>query len=335
MDSEQSSGIRDVSDGGRGQETLSMRSSSRQRTGPGEAGAPAARQKMSNGGELPTLRGEETAVPPEAISYKPAPEEIYKPIGNGAFVRLIFGDLPLTPYEVAEAAKVKEALKNEPNMFVGTVFSDDRYLIRFLQGNDWDIEKCIVDMRRHLIWRSTHLPVPVATVLPLLPKGYCYVFGRDKCLRPIFIIRCKEFVNADPNAVLPVVLVWMETMIHKLLVKNKVEQWRVIIDLDQCSAFSTPMAILKEIADTLTRNYRGRLSQMLIINSGFVFWGLWQLISVVLPERTKQKIALYTSNFQADLFSHVNRNQVEERYGGSCSNVTDFDSISMPPGPFS
>ncbi|CBZ54663.1 conserved hypothetical protein [Neospora caninum Liverpool] len=266
---------------------------------------------MSNGGELPTLRGEETAVPPEAISYKPAPEEIYKPIGNGAFVRLIFGDLPLTPYEVAEAAKVKEALKNEPNMFVGTVFSDDRYLIRFLQGNDWDIEKCIVDMRRHLIWRSTHLPVPVATVLPLLPKGYCYVFGRDKCLRPIFIIRCKEFVNADPNAVLPVVLVWMETMIHKLLVKNKVEQWRVIIDLDQCSAFSTPMAILKEIADTLT------------------------LISVVLPERTKQKIALYTSNFQADLFSHVNRNQVEERYGGSCSNVTDFDSISMPPGPFS
>ncbi|EPR60260.1 polyphosphoinositide binding protein, putative [Toxoplasma gondii ME49] len=321
--------------GGSEQENQSIRPSSLQRSGPADAKSSASYQHMSNGVGLPKLRGEETAVPPEAINYKPTPDEVYKPVGNGAFVRLIFGDLPLTPYELGEVTKVKEALKNEPNMFVDTVFSDDRYVVRFLQGNNWDVEKCITDMRRHLVWRSTNLPVSVATVTPHLSKGFCYVFGRDKCLRPIFIIRCKEFINAEPESVLPVVLFWMETMIHKLLVKNRVEQWRVIIDLDQCSAFSTPAFILKEIADTLTRNYRGRLSQMLIIKSSFVFWGMWQLVSVVLPERTKQKICLYTSNFQNDLFSHVNKNQVEERYGGTCPNVKEFDGIFMPPGPFS
>ncbi|KYK67828.1 putative polyphosphoinositide binding protein, partial [Toxoplasma gondii TgCatPRC2] len=36
-----------------------------------------------------------------------------------------------------------------------------------------------------------------------------------------------------------------------------------------------------------------------------------------------------------DLFSHVNKNQVEERYGGTCPNVKEFDGIFMPPGPFS
>ncbi|PFH37180.1 putative polyphosphoinositide binding protein [Besnoitia besnoiti] len=290
---------------------------------------------MSNGSDLPALPGEETAVPPEALSYQPKPDEIYKPIGNGLFVRLIFGDLPLTPYEMGEVAKVKETLKRDPSVLSGTVFSDDRYIVRFLQGNDWNVEKCVADMKRHLVWRRDHLPIPAAKVLPLLPKGYCYVFGRDKCRRPIFIIRCKEFISANPTEVLPVVLFWLEVTIHRLLVKNKVEQWRVIIDLDQCSALSAPVGILKDIADTLTRNYRGRLSQMLIINSGFVFWSLWQLVSVVLPERTKQKICLYTTNYQADLFSHVQKNQVEERYGGTCANVTNFAGIYMPPGPFS
>lgn len=43
-----------------------------------------------------------------------------------------------------------------------------------------------------------------------------------------------------------------EFAIHKLLVKNRIEQWRVLIDLDQCSALSAPVGILKDIADALT-----------------------------------------------------------------------------------
>lgn len=43
------------------------------------------------------------------------------------------------------------------------------------------------------------------------------------------------------------------------------------------------------------RNYRGRLYGMLILNAGFVFRSIWQLVSVVLPERTKSKIKLTPS----------------------------------------
>lgn len=52
----------------------------------------------------------------------------------------------------------------------------------------------------------------------------------------------------------------------------------------------------------LQRNYRGRLFRMLILNAGFVFRSIWQLISVVLPERTKSKIKLTSSNSDVSYF---------------------------------
>ena len=52
-------------------------------------------------------------------------------------------------------------------------------------------------------------------------------------------------VNIDPCAV-------SEFTLEKLLVKNKVEQWRVVVDLEDCSITSTPIGILKQVCDTLT-----------------------------------------------------------------------------------
>ena len=51
--------------------------------------------------------------------------------------------------------------------------------------------------------------------------------------------------SIDPCAV-------SEFTLGKLLVKNKVEQWRVIVDLEDCSITSTRIGILKQVCDTLT-----------------------------------------------------------------------------------
>lgn len=46
-----------------------------------------------------------------------------------------------------------------------------------------------------------------------------------------------------------------EFTLEKLLVKNKVEQWRVVVDLEDCSITSAPIGILKQVCDTLTVSY--------------------------------------------------------------------------------
>lgn len=273
-------------------------------------------------------------VPPEAFAYVPQPDEITKPCSSGPPVRLIFGNLELLDHEVKGLEKVRELVAKDKELRNSPVFADDRYTIRFLQGNDWDVARCVVDMKRHLQWRAESLPVRRSSVEALLPRGFIYIHGRDHAFRPIFVIRCKHFSDADVEDVMPVVVYWLEFTLEKLLVQNKVEQWRVIIDLDDCSITTAPSSILKHVCDTLTRNYRGRLFGMLILNAGFVFRTIWQLVSVVLPERTKSKIKLCPSAVDEEFLLGINRNQIEERYGGSCPNVKDFRKPILPPGPF-
>ncbi|CDJ60780.1 hypothetical protein EMWEY_00007840, partial [Eimeria maxima] len=112
----------------------------------------------------------------------------------------------------------------------------------------------------------------------------CYLLARSTCHRAWMDSICSKgirVVNIDPCAV-------SEFTLEKLLVKNKVEQWRVVVDLEDCSITSTPIGILKQVCDTLTD----------------------------------------------DFLASVNQNQIEERYGGTCSNVKDFSWPVMPPGPF-
>lgn len=272
--------------------------------------------------------------PSEALAYTPQQSEILKPNPGGRPVRLIFGDLDLLPHEVEGLFKVRREMEVDKELRDSPVFADERYTLRFLQGNDWDTTRCIADMRRHLKWRAANLPTPRVAVEHLLPKGFIYIHGRDHALRPILVIRCKHLMDSEVGDVLLVVKYWLEFTLGRLLVKNKVEQWRVIVDLEDCSIMCTPVGILRHVCDMLTRNYRGRLYGMLILNAGFVFRRIWQLVSVVLPERTKSKIKLTPSCTDDDFLASVNQNQIEERYGGTCANVEDFSWPVMPPGPF-
>lgn len=188
---------------------------------------------------------------------------------------------------------------------------------------------------RHLEWRKEFLPVPRAEVTNLMTKGFCYVHGRDKCLRPILIIRCKALIDVPSEDGMKVVLFWLEFAISNLLVDGKVEQWRVIIDLAGCSTYNLPVRTLKDVAMTLTKNYRGRLNELFFVNSTLVLWSIWQLVNVVLPETTRQKISILTSDYGSTLFKAVLPNQLEERFGGACKDVTDFSKAILPPGPFS
>ncbi|XP_026193744.1 uncharacterized protein LOC34620542 [Cyclospora cayetanensis] len=211
---------------------------------------------------------EDGLIPREALAYCPKPSDILKarhmrlvstqPNPGSHPTRLIFGDLDLIPQELEGLREVRKLMARDEDLHSSPIFADDRYAIRFLQGNDWDASRCIVDMKRHLQWRSQNLPIQRSAVEPALGE------------------------------VMPVVIYWLEFTLAKLLVKNKVEQWRVIIDLEDCSITSAPIGILKHVCDTLTEEF----------------------------------------------LSAISRNQIEERYGGTCPNVKNFSWPVMPPGPY-
>ncbi|CDI75900.1 CRAL/TRIO domain-containing protein, related [Eimeria praecox] len=215
--------------------------------------------------------------PSEALAYTPQQSEILKascltsptheirpvvlPNPGGRPVRLIFGDLDLLPHEVEGLFKVRREMEVDKELRDSPVFADERYTLRFLQGNDWDTTRCIADMRRHLKWRAANLPTPRVAVEHLLPKGFIYIHGRDHALRPILVIRCKHLMDSEVGDVLLVVKYWLEFTLGRLLVKNKVEQWRVIVDLEDCSIMCTPVGILRHVCDMLTDDFLASVNQ--------------------------------------------------------------------------
>ncbi|EEA07661.1 CRAL/TRIO domain-containing protein [Cryptosporidium muris RN66] len=273
--------------------------------------------------------------PEEAVYYNPPIEAIKYGQGETG-MRYVFGDLELDNYEEQKVTEMLAYLKNRHVSLRNTAFNDKHLLLRYLQGNEYDFVKAWDDIKRHVRWRQHFRTIEDCHKLQkLLETGYCYIHGRDRFMRPIIIFRAKAFLDGqEPDDILHMVYHWFEFIIMKMLVWNKIEQWRVIMDLEDVSFYNAPISLLKDIAINLQRNYRGYLAQMTFINSPIVFWGLWQAISLVLPQSTREKISLFTSEYKNDLLKYIHPNQLEKKYGGDAPNVTLFSEPVLPPAPF-
>ncbi|ETW52908.1 hypothetical protein PFUGPA_05216 [Plasmodium falciparum Palo Alto/Uganda] len=161
-----------------------------------------------------------------------------------------------------EKDKEKE-VETYQTIFKNTLFDDDNYVLRFLQGNEFVFERCYNDMLRHLTWRKENLPIPLSDVQIFLDKGYCYIHGRDKQMHPIIIINCKNIISANTN--------FKENVLN------------------------IPIATLKDISKNLSCNYRSRLCKMLVLSAPLVVTGIWHMLKSIIPVVTQQKITITSS----------------------------------------
>ncbi|KAF8820952.1 putative polyphosphoinositide binding protein [Cardiosporidium cionae] len=188
------------------------------------------------------------ALPEVVKNFIPPPEAIVWKFDGEQSIRLIFGDLPLDRFEETKLHNLFIELRKTNFPLKGTCFEGHDYLLRFLQGNEWDVPRCIEDMKRHLEWAKITFPLPLDVIDRSLKEGYCYISGRDYYLRPVFIIRCVTLQNCAMKEALDVVIYWLEYIKQKMLVKNRIDQWRVIVDLGGCTLTHFPISTMKEVA---------------------------------------------------------------------------------------
>ncbi|CRH00146.1 CRAL/TRIO domain-containing protein, putative [Plasmodium relictum] len=288
----------------------------------------------------------------DVLAYEPTEEEIkFYHKNNLKSIRYIFCGKELDDFEKQKIKELKDyvdnlklkerekdkegnskktTLETYESLFKDTIFFDDNYVLRFLQGNEFIYEKCYNDMLRHLKWRQENLPIQLGEIKEFLNKGYCYIHGRDKQMHPIIIINCKNIISANTKDVLSVLYYWLEFCISKLLIEGKIEQWRVIIDLTSCSVLNIPISALKDISRNLSCNYRSRLSKMLVLSAPLVVTGIWHMLKSIIPVVTQQKITITSSEIEKKLLDQVHLNQLEKKFGGTCNNVTKFDEPILP-----
>ena len=232
------------------------------------------------------------------------------------FEKSILNDfrLELENYESKHHIKVELPNKwEEPNT------------LRFIQGSSYNLNKAIENLINHFEWRKNLLPIKISNkIMEILNLGFIYGHGRDSNFRPIFVISASVF-----NKYIKIYRVddwinslayFLEYMIENMCIPGQVENWNIILDVINFSMLFIPKE-LKTIFNALMNNYRCRLYVMYIVNVSPVLNFLWSTIKNVLDANTEKKIKLLKNSEINQIFTFINPEQVEEKFGGKARNI--------------
>ena len=280
-------------------------------------------------------------LPKEAYYYFPKESEIieYDEKYQYKTLRRIFeGGLEYNSFEKTKLKELFDEIdKQNKNKNKKIIFPEDWKIynsLRFLQAKQYDIFKCIDVISDHLIWRKENIPLNITDkAMEIINNlGFIYIHGRDNKFRPTIVLIAKVYMDnkdkyAYENWVTALIYV-LEYTINNLFLPGQVENWNIICDLANVSLFTLP-SDFKRIFDTLQCNYRCRLYVMYILNMSYFIVFLWNIIKTMLDSTTEKKLKILSDTSQ--IFTYINEEQIEKKFGGKAENVTeDYFPPKMP-----
>jgi len=209
----------------------------------------------------------------------------------------------------------------------------DSLILRFLQANSFKLDKTLLAVKEHTNWKTTKLPIKVNDqIKEFLDKGYLYVHGRDHKFRPIIVFNVSllDIKAFDCDLMIDALTFFLEFIIANLLLPGQIENWIFILDLNGMGLSTLPLNPLKKLLGYLQHNYRGRLYVMYIVNTPSTIYIPWKIAKKFIEESTVNKIFFHKKQTPDPLYAHTNKDQVEQKYGGTAPNIDKFWPPILP-----
>eukprot|EP00045_Choanoeca_perplexa_P010180 m.101794 g.101794 ORF g.101794 m.101794 type:complete len:449 (+) comp15185_c0_seq1:165-1511(+) len=251
----------------------------------------------------------------------------------------------VTPLENGDGSvTTPEQLKLLPKMraqlqdLLDDELHSDRFIIRFLIAENFNLEKAIVMLRAHLEWRrDNHVDLPLSELLASVPasvQAYAQppIFaGETKDGFPIFWDAPGRLdVQGVMRSCLPADIVqyhgvvFMEHVYDRLrqqcIKHNKlIDKMVVVQDLSHLNIMQARpfFPVVSQITACRNANYPQILKAMIIMNAPTMIDVGWKLIRRLLRERTRRKITFAKSSTAvAKLKGIVDEHNLPKRYGG-------------------
>jgi hypothetical protein len=112
----------------------------------------------------------------------------------------------------------------------------------------------------------------------------------------------------------------LEWIIKNIYVPGKVENNVYIINLKGISIFSMPFSILKELGAVMEKNYRTKLFRLYVLNAPLTMTLLFSFFKNF-DSNIQKKIFVTRNESANEMWEHINKEQLENRFGGSCANL--------------
>ena len=116
-------------------------------------------------------------------------------------------------------------------------------MMRILAAEKYNHAKALHHMIEHSKWLRETYPVSFAEIGPILKSGFIYVSGRDHMYRPLVVLNIRRLIDGN----YPIELInsssafFCDFVVKKLLVPGQVENWIMIIDLNDVGISNLPV----------------------------------------------------------------------------------------------
>jgi len=272
-----------------------------------------------------------SCIPSDAYLYKPQDSDI-KADGQ----RLIFdGNVQFDEKESKAVSQFR--LYAARNHYTLKPFWNDNKVLRFLQASGFKNEKALTSISNYTSWRESKLPINIDQKLEeFLNSGFLYVHGRDHKFRPIVVFNVNQIdpKNFDFELIINALTFWFEYVIDEWMLPGQVENWIFITNLKGMGLSHMANQSVRKLFVYLQENYKCRLYKMYLINAPSSVYVPWSIAKKFLDGDTVEKVNFCKSQAPSDLFTHTNRSQVEEKFGGSAPNATQFWPPIVPSNDY-
>lgn len=236
--------------------------------------------------------------------------------------------------------RIVESIRKEHKIAENDYSNSQIY--RFFRGQQKDSQKTIIAILANIEWRKT-APFKEAVDLDLKKFDLFFdhvhmgFYGLDFEGRPIRIIRP---LNFDPE-ILAVKYTVEDRFLYSLQSMERIlniifplcskkanryiEGMISIIDVDEISVGKMfngigIMNAFKSHSTVLQDNYPEMAHKAIIINAGFLFTGLWNVVKVFMNKNTISKITILGSDFMEELLKFTTKDKLPKAMGGTCEH---------------
>jgi len=123
----------------------------------------------------------------------------------------------------------------------------------------------------------------------------------------------------------------LEWIKREIYVPGKVENNVYIVNLKDISIFGVPFSLLKELGSVMEKNYRTKLFRLYVLNAPLTMTLLFSFFKNF-DSNIQKKIFVTRKQSAAEMWEHISKEQLEQRFDGVCPNMKgDF----WPPKPSS
>jgi hypothetical protein len=231
---------------------------------------------------------------------------------------------------------------------------DDSYLLRFLRARKFDLAKTKEMWVNFIKWRKdngvdeigSYVFSEIEDLKKAWPHGY---FRTDKLGRPIYIERTGQLklkqlfkVTTEERLIKYWIQSYERLVNHIMPVCSKVrgqriEQTCTILDLKggSTSIMSKQVYDFVKLASSIGQNYYPEsMGKMFIVNAPLLFSGVWAMMRPWIDEKTRAKIEIIGSKFEAKLLEIIPAENLPDFLGGKAKESEYGPNLTIEQGPW-